>query len=182
MRTLPLIAALTLIFAAHPGKAQMPAGPTAASTKSLPAGILNREQSAAILPATVFFAGQTATIQGRNSGGIKLPDGKLILFGVVDTAGYSSAIQQKYQAYLITEVPIALSDRRLPPGSYGFGFVDNNQMVVMDVGGNEVLRAATTRDAALGRPTPLQVLPDSPPGRFRLYLGRSYVPFGPAAK
>lgn len=180
MKALPLLAALALILVAPISQAQMPAGPASASTKALPPGILNRDQAATVLPTSVFFRGQTATIQQRNSGGVKFPDGKLILFAVVDTSGYSSAIQQTYQAYLITEVPITLADQKLQPGAYGFGFVEDNRMVVMDLGANKILQVSITRDAALTRPNPLQVLPDSTPGRFRLYLGRTYVVFGSA--
>jgi hypothetical protein len=49
-------------------------------------------------------------------------------------------------------------------------------MVVMDIGGNERLSVATTRDESLARPNPLQVLPDASSRAFRLYLGRNYVP------
>jgi hypothetical protein len=144
---------------------------------------LNREQASAILPATVFFRGQTAPVQGRNSAGIKMPDGKLVLFAMVDTSGYSSAIQQTYQAYLIAEVPLQIGDRRLAPGAYGFGFIAGDKMEVMDLGGGDLMQAGTTRDAALARPTPLQLLPDpAAPGHFRLYLGRSYVSLAPAVK
>jgi hypothetical protein len=55
-------------------------------------------------------------------------------------------------------------------------------MVVMDLGGNQVLQAATMRDAALTRPNPLQVLADPATGKFRLYLGRTYVVVASAAK
>ncbi len=141
--------------------------------------VLNREQATAILPATVFFRGQSASVQGRNSAGIRLPDGKLVLFAMVDTSGYSSAVQQTYQAYLLTEVPLQIGDQKLAPGAYGFGFIAGDRMEVMDIGGNELLRTGTMRDAALPRPTPLQLLPDTAaPGHYRLYLGRSYVSIG----
>ncbi len=142
--------------------------------------VLNRDQAAAILPASVFFRGQSATIQGRNSAGLRLPDGKLVLATLVDTSGYSSALQQTYQAYLITEVPLTIDGHTLPPGAYGFGFVAGNRMTVMDLGGNEVLHATTVRDESLKRPTPLQILPEG--AEYRLYLGRSYVALATAAK
>jgi len=154
------------------------AGP--AQTPSTSPTILSRDQTAAILPATVFFRGQAASIQGRNTAGLRLPDGKLVLFAMVDTTGYSSAIQQKYQAYLITEVPLQIADHTLAPGAYGFGYIANDQMVLMDVGGNDLLHTSTLRDTSLARPTPLQLLPADPPGRYLLYLGRDYLTLAPA--
>jgi hypothetical protein len=145
-------------------------------------GVLSREQAAAILPQSVFFRGQSASLQGRNSSGIRFANGKFVLMALVDTSGYSSALQQTYQAYLITEVPLILGGQTLNPGAYGFGFVADNKMTLMDIGGNEILHTTTTHDQALARPTPLQILPDAATGAFRLYLGRSYVALAPAEK
>ena len=139
-------------------------------------GVLTREQAGAILPASVFYRGQTATVQARNSAGIRLDGGKLVLAALVDTGGYSTAVQQTYQGYLLTEVPLHFGEKTLAPGAYGFGFVAGDVMVMMDVGANEVLRATTVKDGAKARPTPLQIVADgSGPGRYRLYLGRTYV-------
>jgi hypothetical protein len=144
--------------------------------------VLNRDQAAAILPPSVFFRGQSASVQARNSAGLRSPDGKLVLAVAVDTSGYSSALQQTYQAYLLTEVPLLIGGKRLVPGAYGFGFVAGNKLVVMDIGGNNILQSSTTRDDALARPNPLQILPDTTPGTYRLYLGRSYVSLALAQK
>ena len=143
---------------------------------SAKAGVLDRVHAMAILPASVFYAGQSAPVQGRNSGGIRFDGGKLALVALVDASGYSSGIQQTYQGYLLTEVPLKIGDKTLPPGAYGFGFIAGNRMVVMDIGGNEILRTATIRDEKMMRPNPLQMMADaSAPGQYRLYLGRSYV-------
>jgi hypothetical protein len=177
-QTRPIRSALVATFLAV--TAMMPAQMTTTSQAAGSAAttVLNREQATAILPPTVFFRGQAAPVQGRNSAGLRLPDGKLVLFAVVDTSGYSSALQQTYQAYLLTEVPLTIGDQALAPGAYGFGFIASDKMEIMDIGGNELLRTGTTRDATLTRPTPLQLLPDAAsPSRFRLYLGRSYVSF-----
>jgi hypothetical protein len=129
-----------------------------------------------LLPATVYYKGQSATTQLRNSGGVKFPDGYFVLATMVDTSGYSTDVQSKYQAYFITEIPIKVGGQSLPAGVYGIGFVADNKLVVTDVGAHDVLTAATSDDAGLKRPTPLQVMSD-PSGGFRLYAGRRYVVF-----
>ena len=160
----------------HPAQAQSPT----AQTK---AGILNREQAGAILPEKVFYRGLSAPIQARNSAGVRFADSKLVLAALVDTSGYSSTVKETYQAYFITEVPLTVGDKALAPGAYGFGFVDNEKMVVMDLGANQLFSTSTTRDSALARPNPLQILPDAgAAGHYRLYLGRSYVTFEAAPK
>ena len=158
------------------------AGVVSAQPSVKPAVVLNRDQTAAILPPSVFYRGQSASTQGRNSGGLKLPDGKLVLFTMVDTSGYSTSVQETYQAYLLTEVPLTIGGQSLQPGAYGFGFIAGDKMVIMDIGSNQVLSVATLHDEALKRPTPLQVLPDASGDTYRLYLGRSYVSVAPAAR
>jgi hypothetical protein len=153
------------------------------ATTTAKVGILNREQAGAILPEKVFYRGLSAPIQARNSAGVRFADSKMVLTALVDTSGYSTAVKEKYQAYLITEVPLMFGDKTLPPGAYGYGFVANDQMVVMDLGANQLFSTTTMRDAALPRPNPLQVLPEpGSPNRYRLYLGRSYVTFEAAPK
>lgn len=148
------------------------------ATAAAPAGILNREQAGAILPEKVFYRGLSAPIQARNSAGVRFPDSKLLLAALVDTSGYSTAVKESYQAYLIVEVPVLIGDKKLAPGAYGFGFLSDDKMVVLDLGANQLLSTSTMRDAKLTRPTPLQVLPDpASTSRYRLYLGRSYVIF-----
>jgi hypothetical protein len=138
--------------------------------------ILSREQAGPLLPPSVFYKSQVAPVQTRNSAGLRFSDSKLTLAALVDTSGYSTAVQQTYQGYLITEKSLHIGDKTLLPGAYGFGFITGDRMVVMDLGGNEILNTLTTRDSHLARPNPLQMLPDSAsPTRFRLYLGRSYV-------
>jgi hypothetical protein len=150
---------------------------TAAATPAHGQTLLTAPEAAKLLPETVFFRGQVAGVQGRNSGGLKLADGMLVLCALVDNSGYSTAIQQKYQAYFITEVPLDIAGQTLKPGAYGVGFVEGSKFVVMDVGAHDLLTTAGGHDTALKRPTPLQVLPDSASNRFRLYINRNYVVF-----
>ena len=158
----------------------LPAKTYAAADASSGATVLNAADAAKAIPATVFFRGQVASVQARNSGGVKLPDGMLVLCTLVDTSGYSTAVQQKYQAYFITEVPLAINGQTVKPGAYGVGFIEGTKFIVMDLGAHDLFTTAGNRDSALKRPTPLQVLADTTPGQYRLYINRNYVVFAPA--
>lgn len=103
-----------------------------------------------------------------------------MMAALVDNSGYSTGIQEKYQAYLITEVPLSFDGHTLPPGAYGAGIVkgtDSLQFVVQDLGAHDLLRASAANDAKLRRPTPLLVMADSAAGKYRLYFGRNFVEF-----
>jgi hypothetical protein len=139
------------------------------------ATVLKAVDAQKLLPASVFYRGQSATTQLRNSGGVKFADGYFVLATLVDTSGYSTGVAAKYQAYFIAEVPIKIGGQSLPAGVYGIGFVAN-KLVVTDVGAHDVFSVDSSNDSALKRPMPLQVLSD-PSGGFRIYAGRQYVTF-----
>ena len=173
---LPLlrIILLLLLCAAvpFPARAQTPA----AATASKPLGILSKDEAGSLMPPSVFFRGLSAPIQARNAAGIRVSPDKLVLTAMVDTSGYSTSVKQRYQAYLLTELPLTIDGHALPPGAYGIGFIADDTFVVMDIGNHELLTAHSANDTALRRPTPLQILPDAAaPGSFRLYSGRAYV-------
>jgi len=130
-----------------------------------------------LLPERVFFRGQIAPVQARNTGGVRYADGFLVFAGLVDSSGYSTGIREKYQAYFINEVPVEIGGQALKPGAYGIGFLEGNKFVVMDLGANDVLQAASTKDTEMKRPVPLQFVAGSREGNYRLYHGRDYVEF-----
>jgi len=135
--------------------------------------LLTADEVKKAVPAEFFFAGQKATVQLRNAGGFQLADGKMALAGLVDASGYSSAVQQKYQGMLITEVKLNIGGSELPPGQYGFGFVGDGKFVVMDVANNDVLNVASQTDQDLKRPVPLKLAADG--DGYKLYAGRKWV-------
>jgi hypothetical protein len=137
--------------------------------------VLSAAEATKVLPAAVFFRGQSATTQLRNSGGVKFADGFFVLSTLVDTSGYSSDVQEKYQAYFITEVPIKIEGHSLPAGIYGVGFVANDKFVVLDVGAHDLFTVSSHTDAELKRPMPLKVT--AAQNGFRLLEGRRYVTF-----
>jgi hypothetical protein len=130
-----------------------------------------------ILPDKVFFRGQSAPVQARNSAGVHFADDAYVLVALVDNSGYSSGIREKYQAYLISEVPLEIGGQTMKPGAYGIGFLQGGKFVVMDLGANDVFQTAAQHDAEMKHPVPLQIVTGSSAGNYRLYAGRDFVEF-----
>ncbi len=91
-----LLHSILLLAVATP--APYAASQAASSDKSAPAAatetkVMPPVEAAQFLPTTVFFRGQSAPIQARNSSGVQFTKGSLLLVALVDTAGYSSALQ-----------------------------------------------------------------------------------------
>jgi hypothetical protein len=166
MRKLAAVAALALSVVASPVRMIAQGGDV----------VLKPADTQKLLPSSVYYKAQSAPTQLRNSGGVKFADGYYVLATLVDTSGYSSDIQAKYQAYFITEVQIKIGGKDLPAGVYGVGFIGGDKFVVTDIGAHDLLTISSTMDNDIKRPTPLQVQAD-PAGGFRLYEGRRYVVF-----
>ena len=130
-----------------------------------------------LFPETVFFRGQSAPVQMRNTGGVHFADDAYMLAGMVDNSGYSSGLRQKYQAYLLTEVPLQIGAQSVKPGAYGFGFLEGNKVILLDLGANELFQVPSQRDAEMKRPTPFQIVAASGAAQYRLYMGREFVEF-----
>lgn len=172
MRTLLLFLLLWPVAAV--GSAQ--SATRAADTQT---GVISAGQIQALFPATVYFAGQSAPVQIRNASGVRWNEGKQTLFGLVDTGGYSSGVRERYQFYVLTDVAVEIGGKHLAPGAYGAGFLPDQGIVVMDLGGGELFHAPVQHDAGLPRPRPLQVIAGAN-GHYRLYLGRDFVEFAAA--
>jgi hypothetical protein len=130
-----------------------------------------------IFPERVFFRGQTAPAQMRNTGGIHFADDFYVMAGLVDNSGYSTGIREKYQAYLLNEETLEIGGQTLKPGAYGVGFIEGGKFVVMDLAANDLMRVGSQRDSEIKRPVPLQVLTGAVTGSYRLYAGRDYIEF-----
>ena len=142
--------------------------PLIAQTSS---GVLTPTEVKKVVPSTYFFQGQSATTQARNSAGFAT-SGKLVLAGLVDTAGYSGDVQAKYKGFLITEIKLDVEGHNLAPGQYGFGFKEG-KFTVMDVGGNDLLSVADHADTAMQRAVPLKITASG--AGCRLYVGKQWV-------
>lgn len=169
---------LTAIGPAHFAVSQ---DKTVDTKQAKPVGVLGRTELEKLIPPSVYFQGQSATVQVRNSGGVRFAAGAMMFAVKVDTGGYSTSIQERYQDYLVTETALQLGEgasaKTLAPGAYGIGFLPDG-LLVMDIGGHSLFTVPTQADPALHRPSPLQVIAQG--AGFRLYSGRTYVAFATA--
>lgn len=172
-----LLSVLLLIFSARHLQSAMAGNPPAEGKE---AALKAADITAKLFPERVFFRGQNAPVQFRNTGGVRFADDFYVLAGIVDNSGYSTGLREKYQAYLLNEVTLQIGGQTLKPGAYGFGFQEGGKFLIMDIGANDVLSATSQRDADLKRPVPLQVVTTSMSGSYRLYAGRDYVEFNRA--
>lgn len=122
-----------------------------------------------------YLEGNSIPTQKRNTVILKGADGKRMVFGLLDTTGYSAEIQQKYAGMMIVERKVAVGAAAVGAGAYGFGVQKGTpaegpgKLLVYDVGGAKVGEAAAQYDAALAQPVPLQFQ------NGRLYVGRHWV-------
>jgi hypothetical protein len=130
-----------------------------------------------LLPATVFIDGENVPTQERNAALVQLPNGKLLLASLIDTAGYSSSYQEKYSGVLLSQTAFTLGTKNFGAGAYAMGQKKNADSVVLyvyDLGGNELAQVATARQENLRPLKPLQVIA-ADDGSARLYLGPYYA-------
>ncbi|HUL80436.1 MAG TPA: hypothetical protein VL691_24460 [Vicinamibacteria bacterium] len=124
-----------------------------------------------------YLEGNSIPTQKRNTVVLKGTDGKRLVFGLLDTSGYSAEVQQKYAGMMIVERKVVVGGTAVGTGAYGFGLQKPTppegagKLIVYDVSGAKVGEAAAQYDATLAQPVPLQfVIKDS-----RLYVGRHWV-------
>jgi hypothetical protein len=122
-----------------------------------------------------YLEGNAIPTQKRNTVVLKGADGKRMVFGLLDTTGYSADIQAKYAGMMIVERKVTVGGAPVAAGAYGFGLQKPTpaegpgKLMVYDVGGAKVAEATAQYDAALAQPVPLQFT------NGRLYVGRHWV-------
>jgi hypothetical protein len=146
--------------------------PAAALAQGWPR-ILEGAELERVVPQGFYFEGQSASTQMRNAAAAQLGPKRFVMAGLVDTSGYSSDVQAKYQGFIVTDSPVTVGGARLATGAYGFGFSSDGWLNVMDVGGRRVLSVRARNDEGLPRPRPLMMT--NARNGVRLYAGRSFV-------
>lgn len=136
------------------------------------ATILSGPELKRVVPDTFYYEGQSAPTQMRNAAAVRLGAKRFVIVAMVDTSGYSTEIQARYQGFFITDSSITVGGSALGPGAYGFGF-SADKLNIFDIGGNSLLSVGTTTDSAVKRPRPLQMMKAA--DGVRLYSGRNYA-------
>src|SRR5690242_5586215 len=108
---------------------------------------------------------------------VALPNGKVFLASLIDTAGYSSAYQEKYSGVLLSQTGFTLGSKSFDPGAYAFGRKKDGESVtllVYNLGGDQLAQITAAKQDSLRPVKPLQIMVVDD-GSARLYLGPYWV-------
>jgi hypothetical protein len=137
------------------------------------ATVLTGAELTRVVPPGFYFQGLTAPTQMRNSAAVRFGTRRFVIAGLVDTSGYAADVRAKYEGFFITDSPITINGSDLATGAYGFGFSKEGKLNILDLAGNEILSASTTKDSQLKRPRPLMMVKSG--NEIRFYSGRDYA-------
>ena len=139
--------------------------------------LVSEQRLKQLLPATVFIDGENVPTQERNAALVQFPDGKVMLASLIDTAGYSSAYQQKYAGVLLSQTGFTLGSKNFAAGAYAIGQKKSGESVtvyIYSLGGEQLAELATEKQENLRPLKPLQVIAAAD-GSARLYVGPYYL-------
>jgi len=158
------------------------AGPQTANAQGSFETVTGKAFDAAV-PHEFYLEGNAIPTEKRNAALVKTPKGERVLFGLIDTAGYSSQIKQKYIGMIINEGRISVCGKAVDVGSYGIGLdrpaptsKDDAKFHLYNQAGSEIVSCAAPYDSTIKIPKPLQVSvgKDGPAwlvlGRYRLEI------------
>ena len=152
-------------------------GALAAQTDTKGVKLVSEQRLKQLLPATVFIDGENVPTQERNAAMAALPNGKIFLASLIDTAGYSSAYQEKYIGVLLSQTGFMLGSKAFDAGAYAIGRKKNGDTVslcIYNLGGDQLGELPTGKQDNLRPIKPLQILV-ADDGSARLYLGPYYL-------
>lgn len=125
-----------------------------------------------------YLEGNAIPAEKRNAVLLKTPAGARVLLALIDTTGYSSQVQQKYEGLIISEGNFTVCGLKVGVGSFGLGHTkpaatsnEDMKLTLYDQAGDKLSECAGKKDADLAQPKPLQVV--AAQGQpAKLYLGR----------
>jgi len=163
MKKLVILSAAILVFAGIPSSLLAQKGFEVVKGKAFKDAI----------PRDFYLEGNRIPTQDRNSVLVTTPAGARVVFGLLDTSGYSSHIQQKYTGMIISEGTFTVCGVKVGVGSFGFGntmpmgdSAEDMKLTIYDQAGTKLAECSGKKDSSLEKPSPLQVM------NGKLYLGR----------
>lgn len=128
------------------------------------------------VPNDFYLEGNRIPVEKHNAALLKTPRGARVVVALIDTAGYSSQIKQKYIGMLITESRLSVCGNSIGVGSFGFGLdrpPANSSgpatFKLYNQAGEKVGECSARRDDNIKQPRPLGVAtPSGAPARLEL--------------
>jgi hypothetical protein len=130
------------------------------------------------VPTDFYLEGEHIPVEARNAAVLKSQKGKRVVVALIDTAGYSSQIQQKYIGMLISETKLSVCSIAIGVGSYGFGLNrpagESNadaKFMLYNQAGEKLGECAAKKDESVKQAKPL-IVTTAQGAPAKLYLGK----------
>jgi hypothetical protein len=131
----------------------------------------------AIIPARAPVIAERIETEFRTASGIADNKGHIVAGVLLITAGYSA--NGKYSYFLLTQAPIKIADKTLPPGNYLIGWTRSDTELFVTLSdaatGNPVANVTATRNPEIHRVESFHIAP--PAGLSVIQLGRFTFPY-----
>jgi hypothetical protein len=135
--------------------------------------VLPENELSRVVPAGFYFDGQSAATQMYNAAAVRFGTKRHIIAALVDSSGYATAVREKCEGFLISDLPFRIGGKDLGVGTYAFGFTKEGMMNVFDLSGAPIISVKAARDAGVRTPRPLTMVKGA--DGIRLYRARDYV-------
>ena len=135
--------------------------------------ILPENELSRVVPAGFYFEGQSAPTQMYNAAAVRFGAKRHVIAALVDSSGYATAVREKVEGFLISDLPFRIGGKDLAVGAYAFGFTKDGMLNVFDLSGATILSVKAARDAGVRTPRPLSMVKGT--DGIRLYRARDYV-------
>ena len=137
------------------------------------ASVLGGNDLNRVVPTGFYFEGRSGQTQMRNAAAVRFGEKRHVIAAMVDTTGYASDVQAKYEGFFITDSKIAVGGTEVASGAYGFGFSKEGKLNLYDLSGSLSKSVAAAKDNELRNPRPLMMVKGT--DGVRLYHGRHFV-------
>jgi hypothetical protein len=139
--------------------------------------VLTEKDLSGVVPAGFYFEGKIAPTQMYNATAVRFGEKRHLIAALADMSGYATAVREKVEGFLVTDIPVRIGNKELGVGYYAFGFTKEGVLNIFDLAGTPLFSVKGTRDSALRTPRPLAMVKGA--DGIRLYRGKDYVIVAP---